>query len=577
MTRTSLPILRELGRGPALAAVMVLSVASAACTLAMPLIVADLISAVRTDAGLVRPAVLLGVTALGGALAATAASYLLARMGERLVLRLRVRLMAHILRLPLRDVRATGEGDLVTRVTADSLQLRTITDLGIVQLPVSVLTTAGTLVIMGLLDWVLLVITVAAFLVAGVVIAVVVAGMQRAQLCHSRALGELGHRFATALAALPVVKASRAERQVTDRLGTSADETARAAITAARLQAAVNPVLSLGQQIALVAVIIAGGARLAAGSLDIAGFAAFLLYLMQLIAPVIIMVMAVGRLQAGLAARSRFTEVLDQSTEDGGDPVAAPAPLDAAPAVRFQHVEFAHGERPVLRGIDFEVPRRGLTALVGPSGAGKTTALSLVERFVTADAGRVEVLGRDVTSWPVGALRSRIAYVDQSFTLLADTVRANLTVGLTEPMPDARLLGVLGTVGLREHVTAMPDGLDTELGRVADLSGGQRQRLALARTLLSEAEIVLLDEPTSQLDGVNESLLRDVVDTLAADRAVLVVAHRLSTIRHAARVVLLEDGRVTDLGGHDELLDRNESYRALAAAQRLDRPVGAAS
>lgn len=206
---------------------------------------------------------------------------------------------------------------------------------------------------------------------------------------------------------------------------------------------------------------------------------------------------------------------------------------------------------------------------MGPSGAGKSTALALVDRFVRPSTGSVAVLGHDVRHWPLDALRARIAYVDQSFTLLEATARENLRLGRTGPVGDAELAAALDAVGLAEDVARLPHGLDTVLGRESDLSGGQRQRLALARALLSDADIVLLDEPTSQLDGLNEQRFRSVVETLALTRTVVVVAHRLSTVQHARHVVMMDHGTVVDAGGHDVLLRRCPPYRELVASQAV--------
>jgi ABC-type multidrug transport system fused ATPase/permease subunit len=207
--------------------------------------------------------------------------------------------------------------------------------------------------------------------------------------------------------------------------------------------------------------------------------------------------------------------------------------------------------------------------MVGLSGSGKSTVLALTERFVVPGAGRVEVLGRDASVWPLHELRGRLAYVDQGCTLLRDTVRSNLTLGCAQAVSDERLARALDEVGLTEAVAALPQGLDTVIGDDTDLSGGQRQRLALARAIVADARIVLLDEPSSHLDSVNEQRLRDVVDRLARDRAVLVVAHRISTVQHADHVIVMDGGRVVAEGVHDTLVDGCPEYARLVRGQVL--------
>jgi ABC-type multidrug transport system fused ATPase/permease subunit len=319
----------------------------------------------------------------------------------------------------------------------------------------------------------------------------------------------------------------------------------------------------------LVSVIIGGGARMASGELSVAAFAAFLLYLLQLVSPVTIAATGIGRLQAGLAARGRFDELLAMPQEADQDEPGAPAPepVAAAPAVSFHDVAFSYPGVPAIRDFSFSAPRTGLTALVGPSGAGKTTTLSLIDRFVHADGGRIEVLGHDIRAWPLTKLRHRVAYVDQQFTLMEGTARENLSLGKSAAVAEATLRDALAAVGLLEDIMALEDGIDTVLGRDIDLSGGQRQRLALARVLLTDADVVLLDEPTSQQDGINEKRFRELVSHLATTKAVLIVAHRLSTVRHADHVLMVTNGTVIDSGTHHQLMDRCGAYRELVLSQ----------
>ncbi|NUS53349.1 MAG: ABC transporter ATP-binding protein, partial [Streptomycetaceae bacterium] len=278
-----------------------------------------------------------------------------------------------------------------------------------------------------------------------------------------------------------------------------------------------------------------------------------------------------GRLQAGFAARDRCNDVLLMSPEadpdDADRPV--PPPLPDAPDVEFHSVSYTHAgaTEAALRDVSLTVERTGLTAIVGPSGAGKTTTLALVDRFLRPASGSVEVLGHDVRDWPLDALRARIAYVDQAFTLLEATARENLQLGRARPARDTELAAALAVVGLADDIARLPQGLDTLLGRESDLTGGQRQRMALARALLSDADIVLLDEPTSQLDGINEQRFRTIVEDLALTRAVIVVAHRLSTVRHADHVIVMNAGAVVDAGNHTALVARCTPYRELVTSQ----------
>jgi ATP-binding cassette subfamily B protein len=554
---------RHRGQTAVAVPLILLSVAASLC---VPLAVRRLVVDIGGHRSPLVSVLVLAVLALGGALAGAWSSFLLGRVGEWTVLDVRARVVRHVLRARLLDVRRAGTGDLVARITSDCAQLRSMFDVGVTALPASALVAGVSLVVMGVLDWVLLLIVVATFAVAGTAIAVFVSGMRRGISAQQRALGEVAQRFTAAVSSLAVIKANRAEERTASGIVERAGAAAEAAVSADRAQAFITPLMTVGQQIAVIGVLSGSGVRMASGALSPADFVAFMMYLFQLIAPLTVLATGIARLQAGMAARGRIRTALELPSEAPG-PDREPAPVPGAPALRLRGLTGGYDAEPVLRGVDLTVARRGVTALVGPSGAGKSTVLNMVERLLPAAGGTVALHGTQLADWPLDALRRRIAYVDQSFTLLEGTVRENLVLGAPGPVDDTALRRVLESVGLAATVAGLPDGLDTPLGGGTDLSGGQRQRLALARALLSDADVVLLDEPTSQLDGVNERLLRDVVDRLAGERAVLVVAHRLSTVRHADRIALLRDGRVVDTGSHEELLRTSAGYRALVEGQ----------
>nr|WP_145487445.1 MULTISPECIES: ABC transporter ATP-binding protein [Streptomyces] len=591
-----LRVLRELTRGKAVqvGVIAVLALVSTGATLALPMVVGRLLAVIqRGDSPTWWVLAMVGA-GFGSAAAGALATYLLGRMGKRLILGLRVRTMRHALELRLGDARREGPGNLVSRVTADAAMIKNLVDIGPIQLPMAGVTVLGTLVIMGLLDWVLLLITVLAFLVAVGLVTLVVMGLRRTYTAVQGEVGVLAQQFVAALGALTIIKAHRAEKAVGERLADRARKVAELEIEAARMESLMVPIINLGQQVALVSVVIGGGSRMLDGDLALADFVSFLLYLLQLTAPLVMAASGVSGLQTGLVARTRFNELFALPTETSGRvadvdagsrqlesapgtlsdpayPASAPDDHFAPAAVRFEHVGFGYDDgRPALRDVVLTVPASGLTALVGLSGSGKTTALGLIEGFMEPDEGRIEVLGRALQDWPLAELRSRIAYVDQPCTLLQASVRENLLLGRHESAADdAVLMAALDRVGLAEEIRGLPQGLDTVLGGAADLSGGQRQRLALARALLAEARLVLLDEPSSHLDSVNEQKLRDIVDELAADRAVLVVAHRISTVQHAEHVIVLDAGRVVDQGNHLDLLDRCPDYADLVSGQVL--------
>src|SRR5205823_887929 len=234
----------------------------------------------------------------------------------------------------------------------------------------------------------------------------------------------------------------------------------------------------------------------------------------------------------------------------------------APAAVVFEQVRFRY--RPELpevhHGISFAIPPRGMTAFVGPSGAGKTTVFSLIERFYEPDAGRILVDGMDLRDWPIPELRAAIGYVEQDAPVLSGSLRENLILGAPDAT-DAEIAGVLRVTRLTGLVTRLPEGLQTAVGhRGTRLSGGERQRVAIARALLRHPRLLLLDEATSQLDALNEAALRDTIADAARTTTVLVVAHRLSTVTMADRIVVMDAGRVQAMGTHGELVAGDPLY-----------------
>ncbi|MFI6055875.1 ABC transporter ATP-binding protein [Streptomyces violascens] len=549
-----------------LIAAVLLALVSAAAGIAAPLLISRLITALGQHSTLVSVVLELVACVLVGAFAGGWSAFLLSSVGERAVADVRVALARHTVRLPLAAIRRLGAGEVVSRIGADAAQLRAFTDTGVTALPVSAVMVAAYLTVMGLLDWVLLVVTVGTFAAASVAIRSFLVGMRKGAQHQQAALGRLAQTTQSVFTIASTVKAFRAEDRAVEPLEQQAADAATAAIRTARSQAAIGPLMGLGQQIAIVGVLAAGGARLTSGSVSVAHFMAFLMYLFQLVNPLMTLAQGAGRIQVGTAALVRIDEVLGTEPEplDAGPIPAVP---EHAAALKLSDVDVSLAGKPVLQQLSLEVPRTGVLALVGPSGAGKTTVLNVMERFVEPTGGQVKLLGTSLDAWPLTEARRRMALVEQAGTVLHASIRQNLCLGRNDQPSDRELLTALRTVGLDEVVRALPDGLDAPLGEEVRLSGGELQRLAIARALLTEAEILLLDEPSAHLDGANETRLVELLKRLGHERAVLVVAHRMSTISAAQSVVVMDTGRVVAVGDHATLMATCPAYQALAQGQ----------
>jgi ABC-type multidrug transport system fused ATPase/permease subunit len=548
-----------------------LSLATGAVGLALPLAAKRLVDDLAQDRPVGGALLLLAVLALANAGIGAAGSYVLERAAESVVLDARHRLVSHLVRLRIPALDRSEPGDLMARVTADTTLLREVTTGSLVSAVTSTLMLLATVTLMALLDPLLLVVTMAVLGGAQVVTGVVVPRISGAATRAQESVGAMGTALERMLGALRTVKASGAEQREARRVEQAATQAWRAGVRAAKWEALAGNTAGLAVQVSFIVVLGLGGARVASGAIDVGTLIAFLLYLYYLLPPMRELVGAASQYQVGAAAVARIGEAQRLPVEPDSPPAGPPAPSATPAAVAFENVHFRY--RPELpeahQGLSFTVPPRGMTAFVGPSGAGKTTVFSLIERFYQADSGRVLVDGADVTDWPLAELRAAIGYVEQDAPVLSGTVRENLVFGAPQASDDD-LAQVLRTTRLDGLVTRLPDGLDTLVGhRGTRLSGGERQRVAIARALLRRPRLLLLDEATSQLDAVNEAALRDTIAEAARTTTVLVVAHRLSTVTMADRIVVLDAGRVRAIGSHAELLGADPLYAELAATQFL--------
>ncbi|RMI42041.1 ABC transporter ATP-binding protein [Streptomyces triticirhizae] len=550
-----------------------LSLLTGAAGLALPLVARSLIEELDGDGGIAGQLLWLTLLVLANAGLGALGYYILQRTAESVVLTARRSLTSYLLRLRISAVDASEPGDLLSRATSDTTLLRAMTTQSLIGLGTGGLTLVATLLMMGLVDVVLLGVTLGVVAAAGVVIGVIAPMIQRASKRAQESVGEMGASLERVLGALRTVKAAGAEEREERTVHEAAERSWRASVTSAKWSAVAGNTMYLAIQGVFLTVLAVGGARVATGSIEIGTLVAFLLYVFYLISPLQEVVSAITQYQVGSAAISRIREVWAlpvEPTADGHRPALAAGGGEPA-AVAFEDVRFRYApDAPLVHhGVDFRVPARGMTAFVGPSGAGKTTVFSLIERFYDATEGRVLVDGRDVREWDLAQLRASIGYVEQDAPVLSGTLRDNLLFGAPDTAEDA-LAETLRTARLDTLVARLPEGLDTLVGhRGTKLSGGERQRVAIARALLRRPRLLLLDEATSQLDAVNEAALRDTVAEVARRTTVLVVAHRLSTVTSADRIVVMDAGRVRAVGTHRELVATNPLYAELAATQFL--------
>ncbi|MEV2276688.1 ABC transporter ATP-binding protein [Nocardiopsis sp. NPDC049922] len=551
---------------------LVLALFGSALELASPMVIKLVLDTVADAGDLATPvALLLGLFVVGAVLGLWH-WILLGTMAERIVLDARTSIVQRYFRAALLPLTRRPPGELVTRVTSDTVLLNEAVGRSLVSVVNGTVLLVGTLVMMALLDPVLLGTTVVAVLVVAVLFLTLMPAIARHEERAQASLGAMGGVLEGALRAMRTVKASRAEERIGTRVVRDAEESARHSVRAVRHQAVAMTVAFSGVQLAIIAILGLGAVRATDGAIEVSTLVAFLLYAFTLMGPVSELSQSVTALQSGVAAARRIREVTDIPLEpDAVTPASAPvlpgAPGDAVVELRGVTARYAPGTRAALDAVDITVPRRGHTAIVGPSGAGKTTVFSLLLRFLEPEDGRILLDGRSYPELSPDQVRERFAYVEQDTPVVPGTLRENLVFG----RPDADevdIRRVLREVRLADRVDALEEGLDTPLDATS-FSGGERQRVALARALLCSADVLLLDEATSQVDAITEAAVTDSVRRHADRAAVVTIAHRLSTVIGADRIIVMEDGRVRAQGTHRGLLEDDALYRELVAALRI--------
>lgn len=538
--------------------------------LATPMVAKGVLDGLGTDSSLIMPVLILVGLLVVGSLVLYLQWIVLGVLAERVVLDARKSIVRKYFGATVGSLGTRPTGELVTRVTSDTVLLREATSNALVAIVNSVVGLVGALILMAVLDLVLLGAIAVAIIAIAVLFARLMPPIAVAQRQSQEAVGRLGGILDGTLRAIRTVKSSRAEARESERVISEARISAQHSVRAVKISALAWTFAGGGVQLAIIGILGLGGYRVSTGALAVSSLIAFLLYAFQVMGPVSTLATNITALQAGMAAAARIRQIDDLVTEKGetgsnrSEKTRAPAP-----ALEFRSVtaRYAPGREPAVRGMDLEVPACGHTAIVGPSGAGKTSVFSLILRFLTPEAGEIRLGGTPYDELTIDEVRARLSYVEQETPVLPGSIRENLLFSHPEAS-EADIWAALESVHLDSAIRALDEGLDTDLIG-STVSGGQRQRIALARAIVRRPEILLLDEATAQVDGRTEAAIHEVIRSIATDSAVVTIAHRLSTVLDADTILVMEDGVVRARGTHSELMNTDSLYRELVAALRI--------
>lgn len=550
-----------------------ISIVGAVLSVAQPAVVGLVINSVQDSKPLTGIVALLVVLVLATAVISGIQQYLLQRTAEGVVLDTRRLLVSRLLRLPINEFDTRRTGDLVSRVGSDTTLLRSVVTSGLVDAVSGALVFVGSVIAMALISLPLLGLTLVVVAVAIGTVIGLGGRIQKLTLTAQTQVGALAAGVARAIPGVRTIRAAGATQRETTELEALAGNAYGTGVRLAKVMALIAPIIGIAMQGAFIAVLGVGGYLVANGTMQIAQLVAFILYLFMMIMPLGRVFQAYTATQNALGAVIRIQEITSLPEEDGASASAVtvdPAALRSGDsALSFSGVSFGYGPHAVLKDVSFSVRTGTKTAIVGPSGAGKSTILALIERFYDPAEGVIRLGGVDVRDMSRAQTRAALGYVEQDSPVLAGTIRDNLLLGAPNAT-DADCERVLAAVNLDGVLRRDPAGLGAQVGEDGILlSGGERQRLAIARALLAQPAVLLLDEPTASLDGRNELALRLAVDAISRDRTLILVAHRLATVVDADQILVLEDGRLQAVGTHRELLDSSPLYRELAEHQLL--------
>ncbi|WP_309119037.1 ABC transporter ATP-binding protein [Paenibacillus sp.] len=547
---------------------LLLSVFNTLAGLVIPLLTKELVDGFSMSQ--LSPLQIVGIAGafLVQAAAGGLAAYLLGRAGQAVVASIRERLWRKLLALPVSYFDDNRSGETVSRMTNDTTVVRTLISDHLINSATGLIAIVGSVALMLALDWRMTIVLLAAVPITMLVMMPL--GRKMHQI--SKGLQNETARFSGMLnqvvSEIRLVKLSGAESSEFENGREGIGGLYRFGLRETRVAATIGPLMGVVMMAMLVTIVGYGGARVSNGDLSAGDLVAFILYLVQIVMPVGQITQFFAQLQKARGATERIVETLQEREEDF-DRGREPADADLAKPIRLDRVSFAYQpDAPVLKGVDIEIAPGRVTAIVGPSGSGKTTLFALLERFYSPTDGVVRLGDEPLEAFSLHGWRSRIGYVSQESPVVDGTIRHNIAYGLDRPVSEEELREAARMAYADQFIDELERGYDTEVGeRGVRLSGGQRQRIGIARALLRNPAILMLDEATSSLDSNSEKNVQLALDGLMKDRTTVVIAHRLSTVLRADRIVFLERGVVTGVGRHEELLASHALYREFAERQ----------
>ncbi len=552
---------------------MVLLAGSSAVQVYVPKLAADLVNDFQKGIDyslLIRVVGLFILSAVVSAIGGT----VLGIFGENVIQNMRKRLWTKLTTLKVSYFDSVKAGEMSSRLTNDTSQVKQLLAGTFPQTVASMITVAGTVYMMIKMDWRMSLAMVIAVPVVILLMFPVMAFGSKVSHIRQDAMSHFNGIATETLSEIRLVKTSGAEKQAQVRAADEVDRLYQVGKKEAVFDAAMQPIMMMVFMSMVFGLLAYGMHRIAIGAMSIGVLMSFLMYLFNLIGAMPIIATLFSEIAKAAGSTRRVRELLNEEPED----FVSGQKVDLAhQTLRVSHVDFAYEDAPtdpILTDISFEAKPNEIIAFAGPSGGGKSTTFSLLERFYEPTAGTITFGATPVEQIQLADYRRQIGYVSQDSAIMAGTIRYNLTYGLEKEYTDQELWQVLDLAYARQFVEAMPKGLDTEVGeRGAKISGGQRQRLAIARAFLRDPKVLMLDEATASLDSESEAKVQQALSNLMKGRTTLVIAHRLATIVDSDKIYFIEKDHITGSGKHDQLVQSHETYARYVAEQFKIEPA----
>ncbi|MEQ2528738.1 ABC transporter ATP-binding protein [Bacillaceae bacterium CLA-AA-H227] len=543
-----------------------------ASSLVLPLFTRSLVDQLADSALEVGLIILLGLAFIVQTISSGFSYYFMTYLGESVVATIRKRLWDHIIHLPIPYFDEHESGETMSRVSQDTNTVKTLITQHLITFVTGIISIIGAVTILLIIDWKMTLIMIISVPLAILVIMPLGQKMYKISKATQDEMALFTANLGRVLADIRLVKAYHAENTEKVQGEKGIRHLFQYGLKEARILAIISPFMTFIMMFVLVVLIGYGGVRVASGALSAGSLVAIIIYMFQIVVPFSQMATFFTSFQKAMGATERIQEILSTEVEPSDPNLKV---QDASKPILFQNVSFSYknGEQ-ILKNVSFVATSGNTTAFVGPSGSGKTTLFALLERFYEKMEGNILQGDQNIHDFELASWRSQIGYVSQESPIMSGTIRQNITYGMEREISDEDVLNAAKLANAAEFIERLPKGFETEVGeRGMKLSGGQRQRIAIARALIKDPKILLLDEATSNLDSASEELVQKALSHLMKGRTTLIIAHRLSTVVDADQIIVLEQGEITGIGTHHELIQHHDLYRRLAEQQLKNEKV----